>query len=154
MTMGNRNSFRNMSSPYKERMRKFGTMAWDRSRLRSTSHSEKAYNLRNISLGKRDFGKGLNPETGVLSNGIQALGTLKGGLGKITTPATMTGLAVGALGTVGMKATMWLEKSRMNMVKTMLPNTAYPAAKGRFGVRTGGGGPVGIEGMRFNFRRK
>jgi len=129
-------------------------MTWERSRLRPTAYSEKAYNLRNISLGKRDFGKGLNPETGAISGGIQALGTLKGGLGKIAGPATMTGLAVGALGTVGIKATMWLDKTRMNIVKTMLPNTAYPAAKGRFGVRTGGGGPVGIEGMRFNFRRK
>jgi hypothetical protein len=130
---------------------RFGKMSWNRAKKSTLGHiskstaghisnSVKAMNMRNISLGRRNFGRGLNPETSLVS--------------KIGTGTAITGMAVGALGTIGMKTVPWLEKSRMNILKATLPNTAYPSASGKFGVRTGGAGPAGIEGMRFNFRRK
>ena len=40
-------------------------------------------------------------------------------------------------------------------MRGILPNTQYPAASGRFGVRTSTqAGPAGIDGLKFNYRRK
>jgi len=157
MTNRNVNKSYKRISPYYGAANRFGTMTWDRrtkNTHRYTTNSEKAFNMRNASLGKKQFGKGLNPETGFASHGIAALGTLKRGVSKA---GGYAGVGIGAAAVtagLGMKGTMWLEKSRMNILKSILPNTAYPSTSGRFGVRTGGGGPAGIEGMRFNFRRK
>jgi hypothetical protein len=129
----------------------FSKLSWNRAKKstlgqvsKSTAghlyDSVQAMNMKAISLGRRGYGKGLNPETSLVS--------------KIGTGTTITGMAVGVLGTIGMKTVPWLEKSRMNILKATLPNTAYPSASGKFGVRTGGAGPAGIEGMRFNFRRR
>ena len=40
-------------------------------------------------------------------------------------------------------------------MRGILPNSQYPAASGMFGTRTASqAGPAGIEGLRFNFRRR
>jgi hypothetical protein len=69
-------------------------------------------------------------------------------------PAVTLAVGGGALGTafgVGKGLTRTANKAMAGL----MPNTAYPAASGRFGVRTASqAGPAGIQGLRFNFKRK
>ena len=64
-----------------------------------------------------------------------------------------------ALGAVAMGIGSSFAKGTTGIVnRTMrgiLPNTQYPAASGMFGTRTSAqAGPAGIEGLKFNFRRR
>lgn len=70
--------------------------------------------------------------------------------------AAMRGAAIG-FAPVGAAAHLAGTASRFmtGMMNGIFPNTIYPQASGRFGLRTSTqAGPAGIEGLRFNFRRK
>lgn len=63
-------------------------------------------------------------------------------------------LGMGAVG-IGSAVTKKAFGVANNAMRGILPNTYYPAASGRFGVRTASqAGPAGIEGLKFNFRRR
>ena len=60
-------------------------------------------------------------------------------------------LAGGAMGLVTM--TKAADKWREGVMKGLYPGSALPAESGRFGIRTGRT-QAGVDGLRFNFRRK
>ena len=63
--------------------------------------------------------------------------------------AGMTGMGIAS------KATMGTFGIANKTLRGIMPNTYYPAASGQFGVRTSTqAGPAGIEGLKFNFRRR
>jgi hypothetical protein len=63
-------------------------------------------------------------------------------------------LGLGALG-AGSAFTKGVFGVANKTMRGILPNTYYPAASGMFGTRTSTqAGPAGIEGLKFNFRRR
>lgn len=95
------------------------------------------------------------------SEGLRQQGIRRASLGRrpLSTSSSRIkfGLATGgaALGAIGlMKLTMGAERFRRNIVRGLYPNTASPAGGGKFGANAGPAAPAGIDGLKFNFRRK
>jgi hypothetical protein len=65
-----------------------------------------------------------------------------------------TALMYGA-GYIGLGTMIYGSNVSTNVLKGLHPGSAYPVSSGRFGTRTASqAGPAGIQGLKFNFRRK
>lgn len=65
------------------------------------------------------------------------------------------GLVLSATFGLGAKAALSVSRFGEGMMKGMYPRSSYPLAYGKHGFRTAAqAGPAGINGLKFNFRRK
>lgn len=65
------------------------------------------------------------------------------------------GPAIGGVASIGLYAANQVTRKMVNIQGSVFPNTITPAGTGRFGIRTArDAGPAGIEGLKFQFRRR
>ena len=77
---------------------------------------------------------------------------------RATQGAIRFGSTLGLYGMVGAIGGTMVAKGildfRSSVMKNLMPNSVYPAAEGRWGMSAGPANNAGLQGMRFDFRRR